>query len=903
MCIRVALRRPERVLAFALGCALVAFFSLGCLLLSESPVPTADESLTAGSLAANFSLRRALRSPAIAALRRGDDRTRSAERAADLAMNGKGNNGTSDSLVAMLGTLESKMEELERKAERVTGEAAIASRPVSVNAAQHQADTSQQQVAALSLQVASVLSLLVSGRSGAGAAVASTPLPPPPLPPVRTTTPFKFESIEKQIRFEAKRAADTEAATAAAAASTEIAELKKKLEKAVNQDNDRYAHVLSQLPSPDPPTSNGSDFVAAEQQAGHGCRVPPCSRDLETCKLNRNCCSDLMFEMLMEFSKFLTERDIVHFVVAGTLIGAFRDNDIIPTTSDIDVLIPREGWDKVREINSDRNRTKGYYFMQDPEERHCARLCAAWQGLPVNKASFTKHFDWDNERLGSDVPYYMDIYDEHMDIGERFSHLMYPPSTVTIRNVSFPAPRDAELWIEAKYGPTWRTPDHVSHGGQGHYPTLSEGQAWSKGMVLLRSGRTDATVGHRLLERATVNHQTGNIVVQGGATAAWLTVKAKEFLLEGFETSTVRNATSGEDDVIISGGMAVVTPPDEHECDITHYKFYWGAERLKGWDLALEKLGNGPLLAVPRCGGDDPFQACSTYGVKLRAELPANEVVPPGATHLVVVVANEAGEANDAEDVPLYGGASHDSKEIRYSRLIQLGLLSGYDASVEGVPQCMDGRGPPIVKDGLVEATDTMLQRTPASMKKGLAMMADWVSSVCEVLSDCSSSAAAPLLAKSLAAALQHLREPEEFEYSPGEMLRLDGKSLINGVNAVITRLREDNTGAVGAAIGEILRLFAPGKPGAPPEDLEDALDEEFDRLEAQAIKDRAADEPDLEDAPSGDADTPAEQAEPVAVMTFGSRVQDYSEDEDTEASTMEETSEDEGTSAESDET
>ena len=62
---------------------------------------------------------------------------------------------------------------------------------------------------------------------------------------------------------------------------------------------------------------------------------------------------------------------------------------------------------------------------QDPDQPHCARLCAVWQGLPANRARcpvpcclrsaqapFDEHFQWDTEKVGNDLAYYMDIYDE-----------------------------------------------------------------------------------------------------------------------------------------------------------------------------------------------------------------------------------------------------------------------------------------------------------------------------------------------------------------------------------------------------------------------------------------------------------------------------------------------------------
>lgn len=281
----------------------------------------------------------------------------------------------------------------------------------------------------------------------------------------------------------------------------EIKDLKNTIQRLAIQSTDRYTQVLqdlSRLSSDRDDVSTGwstqdqgkyskSATLTQEQSTGHGCRSPPCSRDMESCKYNDNCCADRMFEMLSDFSDFLNARNVTHFVVAGTLLGAVRDKDIIPSTADLDVVIPRDGWNRAKEINYIKGRKRSYYFMQDPAEHHCGRLCAVWEGLPVNHDSFTKSFEWQTDELGADIQYYMDIYDEGMDFAKSLAHLQYPLSNVTIRNRTFPAPHEQELWVEARYGPTWRTPDNALHGSDGAYRKLDEAKRWSESVLTARA--------------------------------------------------------------------------------------------------------------------------------------------------------------------------------------------------------------------------------------------------------------------------------------------------------------------------------------------------------------------------------------------------------------------------------
>lgn len=100
--------------------------------------------------------------------------------------------------------------------------------------------------------------------------------------------------------------------------------------------------------------------------------------------------------------------------------------------------------------------------------------------------------------------------------------------------------------MEARYGPSWRTPDHQAvvfwelsscfeaafeaRELAEKYPTLEEAKTWSANMLLLRAAQQDVLTGcagflseryfeafrrYRLLERASVDYKTGDIVVRG----------------------------------------------------------------------------------------------------------------------------------------------------------------------------------------------------------------------------------------------------------------------------------------------------------------------------------------------------------------------------------------------------
>jgi len=668
------------------------------------------------------------------------------------------------------------------------------------------------QVAALQQQVTAMLSLMASEQQRAVAqgstqfpqvpTPAPTVAPPPWAWPTRAPAPLwdsaqKLEEIKKQMKNDAEVAAK-------AKLQPEIDKLTKAVERLSEQANDRYAKLLE-----DHAVTPAADYAASDnittaidpaetamQEAGHGCRSPPCSRDLSSCKLNRNCCIDLMFEMLVDFSEFLNRRNVTHFLVAGSLIGGVRDHDIIPSTSDVDMVIPREGWKIVKEINHERSRARSYFFMEDPDDHHCARLCAAWKGLPVNRKSFLSHFDWDTDAYGADIQYYMDIYDENMDFAEKLKHLHYPLTNVTIRNKTFPAPREPELWVEARYGPSWRIPDHKSRlTNDAGYPTIDEARSWSDGMLTLRKARTDAVLGHRLLERATVNHKTGNVeIADVGVSPHPPSSKPKTVIVEG-----LRARPGGA----VENGTVVVWPPTENEGEITHYVVYWAADRVKGWDVVPERLGNA-IMSAFRCGGGDPFKACYVFGQPLRVVLPRNATLPAGATDILVVCANEAGESTSEGTIGTIFSDTAGADSL-FSRRAKLGILGGLAPDATALANCVDGRDSSLKRSDLEEhVVNEMLRRTVDNMKHAIFQLADWLWPVADTLETCNETAA-NVTRQQLLQMFDHMKTPTNFNYEPGKALDIDGHTILRGVNNAIVQLRKDMPAAFGRAVGEMM--------------------------------------------------------------------------------------------------
>lgn len=74
--------------------------------------------------------------------------------------------------------------------------------------------------------------------------------------------------------------------------------------------------------------------------------------------------------LLKKFHSFCVENDIRYFISHGTLLGAVRYKGFIPWDDDIDLLVPREDYDKLLSVYQDDQRyrlisyekNKGYYY-------------------------------------------------------------------------------------------------------------------------------------------------------------------------------------------------------------------------------------------------------------------------------------------------------------------------------------------------------------------------------------------------------------------------------------------------------------------------------------------------------------------------------------------------------------
>lgn len=85
---------------------------------------------------------------------------------------------------------------------------------------------------------------------------------------------------------------------------------------------------------------------------------------------------EIELEILKAFHSFCVENNIRYFLSNGTLLGAIRYKKFIPWDDDVDVLVPREDYNRLLSLFQDNERYRLFAFEKNSEYRFpYAKLC------------------------------------------------------------------------------------------------------------------------------------------------------------------------------------------------------------------------------------------------------------------------------------------------------------------------------------------------------------------------------------------------------------------------------------------------------------------------------------------------------------------------------------------------
>jgi len=203
------------------------------------------------------------------------------------------------------------------------------------------------------------------------------------------------------------------------------------------------------------------------------CRSPRCDRNATTCARDAprtlaspfGCCSDYMLLMLRDVTEWLDQQQIPYYITYGTLLGALREEDILPYTQDADIVVDRTFWPQLQRGLEAAEFFGGrrYFFGVDQWEEKVSRVCADWEGFAPSIIGGP-----DSDRLSRATEFHLDIYasdwwqitDMHLiDCVEPLGTTRMP-----IRGVNFSGPARPRACVEKLYGQEWRTPKHALSG-------------------------------------------------------------------------------------------------------------------------------------------------------------------------------------------------------------------------------------------------------------------------------------------------------------------------------------------------------------------------------------------------------------------------------------------------------
>ena len=123
---------------------------------------------------------------------------------------------------------------------------------------------------------------------------------------------------------------------------------------------------------------------------------------------------EIEFELLQLFDSFCTENNIKYYLSHGTLLGAIRYQKFIPWDDDIDLLIPREDYDKMITLFKDDERYQLFAFEKNENYRFpYAKLC----DMTTRKIEFDHNNGVD---LGVDIDLFpLDAWDNDIEVARK----------------------------------------------------------------------------------------------------------------------------------------------------------------------------------------------------------------------------------------------------------------------------------------------------------------------------------------------------------------------------------------------------------------------------------------------------------------------------------------------------
>ena len=115
-------------------------------------------------------------------------------------------------------------------------------------------------------------------------------------------------------------------------------------------------------------------------------------------------------EILKMFDAFCKENNIKYYLSHGTLLGAIRYKKFIPWDDDVDLLIPREDYNRMLRLFKDSDRYQLFTFERDP---NCSLPYTKLCDMSTRKVEVAHD---DGSKLGVDIDLFpLDAWDDDLE--------------------------------------------------------------------------------------------------------------------------------------------------------------------------------------------------------------------------------------------------------------------------------------------------------------------------------------------------------------------------------------------------------------------------------------------------------------------------------------------------------
>lgn len=163
--------------------------------------------------------------------------------------------------------------------------------------------------------------------------------------------------------------------------------------------------------------------------------------------------------LLFEVSNALNELEVKYWLDFGSLLGIFRDGDIIPHDNDIDFAVLNPDWETILPELKKRLEPKYSVKVVIPKDNPDSKWLRVY--CPLGMADLFGAYHDDSDGKFQDIVKVDCGHGDHMHI---LKDLVLPTGTMGWKHHELSVPANIEGTLEHRYGKNWRVPSYMDKG-------------------------------------------------------------------------------------------------------------------------------------------------------------------------------------------------------------------------------------------------------------------------------------------------------------------------------------------------------------------------------------------------------------------------------------------------------